>query len=183
MRNSAIAGWLGLLALVGVTSAGAQSSASYRVESSSLNQGGRPSDGLIAQSASFRITLDAVGEAVPPLAAASASFGLSGGPTGLYAPPVEVQAVGFASSGTMSWAPMPSAMLYNLYRGVTGTLPGTFGSCLASNVATTGFNDPASPGTRSGYFYLVTGENRLGEQGTKGYQSNGAQRTSSPACP
>jgi hypothetical protein len=71
---------------------------------------------------------------------------------------------------------------YDVYRGPTGRLPGTFGSCLASNLVGTTYNDPVAPGSGV-FFYLVTGENRLGEEGTKGTQSNGTVRTAAPACP
>jgi hypothetical protein len=42
--------------------------------------------------------------------------------------------------------------------------------------------DPASPPPDSIYFYLVTAENRLGEEGTKGYSSSGVERHGSD-CP
>lgn len=166
--------------------AGAQQSANFRLEGTTLNAGGRPVGGVMAQSVSFQITLDAVGDAVPALDASSPNFGLSCGTTGAYAPAAEVSEVSFGPPlppDSFKWSPAPTAVLYNLYRGVTGTLPGTFGSCLASNVAATSYADPAVPAAKTGYFYLVTGENRVGEQGIKGYQSNGAPRTSLPACP
>jgi hypothetical protein len=165
----------------------AQRSANFQLEGTALNQGGRPSGGQFAQSASFQITLDVVGDAVPPVAASSPSFGLSGGTAGSYAPAGEVQGAAFDQpgfpTGAISWTAMPTAVRYNLYRGATGTLPGSFGSCLASNIPNTYYSDPALPSSKAGYFYLTTGENRLGEQGTKGFQSNGMQRTSSPICP
>jgi hypothetical protein len=167
--------------------AGAQQSASFVLEGSTLNEGGRPIGGVVAQSASFQLTLDAVGDAAPGLAASSASFGLSGGIVGAYAPPSEVQTMAFGpgagSATAVLWTPIPTAVRYDVYRGPTGQLPGTFGSCLASNLVGTAYNDPAAPGSRTGFFYLVTGENRLGEEGTKGAQSNGTVRTAAPACP
>jgi len=183
-------GVLALAALAIFTSgvpARAQQSASFALEGNTFNEGGRPANGVVAQSASFQITLDAVGDAVPMFAASSASFGLSGGIVGAYAPPSEVQAVALGSGGGSStsliWSPMPTAVRYDVYRGGTGTLPGTFGSCLISDLANTAYNDTAAPASRTGFFYLVTGENRLGEEGTKGTQSNGTVRTAAPACP
>src|SRR5262245_41822605 len=187
MRSGTVVGPAVLVAVLSGTSAGAQQSASHRLEGSTFNQGGRPANGVHAQSASFRITLDAVGETVPGFAAASASFGLSGGLVGAYAPPSEVQAVGFSPDGGSStalvWAPNPTAVRFDVYRGPTGRLPGTFGSCLASNLVGTVYSDPVVPGSQNAFFYLVTAENRLGEEGTKGTQSNGTVRTAAPACP
>ena len=187
MRTGAI---LALAALAIVTSgvpALAQQSASFALEGSTFNEGGRPANGVVAQSASFQITLDSIGEAVPMFAASSASFGLSGGLVSAYAPPSEVQAVAFGPGGgvplALTWPPMTTAVRYDVYRGATGTMPGSFGSCLASNLANTAYNDTAAPASRAGFFYLVTGENRLGEEGTKGIQSNGTVRTAAPACP
>jgi len=175
-----------LTTLVVSVPARAQSSASHQVEGATLNAGGRPSGGMIAQSPSHRITLDVVGADLPGVDASSAGFRLTGGFGGTYAPPSEVQAAAFTGGGptpALTWAPMPAAGVYDVYRGATGTLPGAFGSCLAANVTTTSYTDFAAPASRAGFFYLVTGENRLGEEGTKGSQSNGPPRTSSPACP
>ena len=187
MRSHLVAGWVAMLLLSAPPSAWGQSSASFRLEGTTFNEGGRPSGGQFAQSASFQITLDVVGDAVLPVDASSPNFGLSGGTAGSYAPAGEVQGAAFDQpgfpTGTISWTSIPTAVRYNLYRGATSTLPGTFGSCLVSNLSNNFYTDPAVPPSKAGYFYLTTGENRLGEQGTKGYQSNGTQRTSSPACP
>jgi len=181
------AGWMlvALTAAVCGAPARAQSSASHRIEGATLNAGGRPSGGMVAQSPSHRITLDVVGADLPGLDASSASFGLSGGFGGAFAPPSEVEAAAFAEGGTpaLTWASMPAAVTYDIYRGATDTLPGTFGSCLAASVATPSYTDLAAPALKGAFFYLVTGENRLGEEGTKGYQSSGSPRTSAPACP
>ena len=187
MRGAKIVGVAAVLALASGVPAGAQQSASFRLEGSTLNQGGRPLNGEVALSSSFQITLDAVGETVPSFAAASTSFGLTGGIVGAYAPPSEVEAVAFGPSGrattALLWAPMPTAVRYDVYRGGTGTFPGTFGACLAPDLATPVYIDPDAPASRAAFFYLVTGENRLGEEGTKGTQSNGTVRTAAPACP
>ena len=187
VKSYFVAGWMAVAMLGASPNAWAQSSTNYRLEGTAFNEGGRPIGGQFAQSASFQITLDVIGDAVLPVAASSPSFGLSGGMAGSYAPAAEVQGVAFDQPGyalgTISWGAIPTAVRYNLYRGATGTLPGTFGSCLASNIPYSYFNDPAVPASKAGYFYLTTGENRLGEQGTKGFQSNGTQRTSSLPCP
>jgi len=187
MRIVEVLGLAALAVLVSATPVGAQQSASFALEGSTFNEGGRPANGVVAQSASFQITLDAVGETVPTLESLSANFGLSGGIVSAYAPPAEVQTMAFGpgagSATTVLWSPIPTAVRYDIYRGPTGRLPGTYGSCLASNLVGSPYNDPVAPGSGTIFFYLVTGENRLGEEGTKGYQSNGTVRTAAPACP
>jgi len=187
MRTREFLGIAALAVLASGAPAGAQQSASFQLEGSTLNEGGRPANGVIAQSASFQITLDAVGETVPTFESLSTSFGLSGGIVGAYAPPSEVETMAFGpgagSATTVLWSPIPTAVRYDVYRGPTGRLPGTYGSCLASDLVGSAYNDPVAPGSGTAFFYLVTGENRLGEEGTKGYQSNGTVRTAAPACP
>jgi hypothetical protein len=53
----------------------AQSSASYSVSDHTLNAGGHPQQGQILFSASFRVSLDALGEAVTGHGLSSASSG------------------------------------------------------------------------------------------------------------
>ena len=184
MNRQVVLGVVVLVAGLARTPPGsAQSSVSHRLEGSTFNEGGRPSGGLVAQSASHRITLDAVGDLGGGLAASSPSFGLSVGITGAYAPPSEVQDVSFKGPTQFAWPGMPTAVRFNVYRGGTSQLPGTFGSCLAANLTSGGYTDTVTPAARAGFYYLVTGENRLFEEGTKGYQSNGTPRTASPACP
>ena len=67
----------------------------------------------------------------------------------------------------MGWDPDKSVGDYNLYRSTLGNVSGG-GSCLQQDIAdeTTTDNDPVPVG--NGFFYLVTAENRLDEEGTKG---------------
>jgi hypothetical protein len=43
--------------------------------------------------------------------------------------------------------------------------------------------DPDVPSVTTGYFYLVTADNRLDEEGTKGFRSNGTERGNPAPCP
>jgi hypothetical protein len=175
----------------------AQSSPSFQIEQATLNAGGHPADGVVMSSASHTISLDSIGEGAVAVAMTSASFQMDAGLVALYQPPVEVApSCGFASgpclnlarsgpagAAMLSWPFEPSGGTYNVYRGQVGSLPGLgFGTCyqqgLASELALD--TDPIPAG--QGFFYLVTAANRLGEQGTKGFRSNGAQRTGT-VCP
>jgi hypothetical protein len=169
--------------LLSVIPALAQQSASYKLNESVFNGGGNPSQGAVLSSASFRIKLDSMGEGLLGTALGSASFRVDGGFAAAYPPPGEVKGDVFSSKTLYAWNPEKSVGVYNVYRSTLSSLPGTFGSCLAGGLATTTYSDASVPGTGTGYFYLVTAENRLGEEGTKGFQTGGAQRTTSPACP
>ena len=73
---------------------------------------------------------------------------------------------------------------YNLYRDLVSNLSGLdYGECdqyeLPDESATD--TDPVSVG--DGFFYLVTVENRLGEEGTKGRHSDGSERPNPNFCP
>ena len=63
------------------------------------------------------------------------------------------------------------------------TLPGSFGTCVQSSVATETASDAANPPLGAGWFYLITARNVLTEEGTKGYRSNGIERTNPAPCP
>ena len=74
-------------------------------------------------------------------------------------------------------------MAYNIYTGPLSTLPGGYGACAASRVGETTWSDPSMPAPGTGTFYLVTGENSLKQEGTKGHDSSGAVRGNSSPCP
>ncbi|RMF71809.1 MAG: hypothetical protein D6738_13060, partial [Acidobacteria bacterium] len=61
MRLAAV---LLVLAAAAAGPATAQQSASYRMDEHVLNQGGRPAGGVTASSASYRVSLDSLGEAL-----------------------------------------------------------------------------------------------------------------------
>jgi hypothetical protein len=83
----------------------------------------------------------------------------------------------------LQWNPEKSVGKYEVYRDLLGTLPGAFGFCFASDVPAEAATDASSPAAGQGYFYLVTARNRLGEEGPKGYRSNGAEEANPAPCP
>jgi hypothetical protein len=162
----------------------AQSSASYKLGEHALNAGGRPAQAVVAASASFKVTLDSIGGPVAARNASGASFHVDSGFDAAYAPPGEVHGVGFlADDATLTWQPEPASTAYDVYSSSLGTLPGNFGGCAVSRVAGTSWIDPAIPAAGDGRFYLVTGENRVWEEGTKGSSSSGVERDNSSPCP
>lgn len=159
----------------------AQESASHRLEEHTFNAGGHPASGVNPASASHQVTLGSIGD----------PFGLHllFGDTGVieggfvYPPPGEVRDVLFVSNTTLMWDPEVSAGTYSLYRGLISSLPGLgFGVCTQQNLLVSTTTDDTLPAVGTGFFYLITVENRLGEEGTKGFASSGAERLGS-ACP
>ena len=162
-------------------SASAQTSASYKLEESVFNAGGNPSPEL--KSASFKITLDAIGEGVAATGLSSVSYQSDAGFPPYYPPPGEVSGPRFTSKTTLVWDPDPSVGRYDIYRGTSEELPGTFGTCLAGGIGIETIEATEDPIAGQCYFYLVTAENRLAEEGTKGYTSSGSERTNTIPCP
>ena len=159
-----VAGWIGF------GPARSQESPSFRLSESVLNAGGRPVNGAVATSASFRIELDALGDAVSDFVA-------------VYAPPGEVTGLRFDNHITLRWNAERSAGTYNLYRaGLASLATLAYGGCTQTSIAgaSTLDTDPLASG--AGYFYLVTVENRLAQEGTKGYRSDGIERGGT-VCP
>ncbi len=85
----------------------------------------------------------------------------------------------FTDSETLTWPAEQSAGVYNLYRDDTSD---GFGNCEEQDIAGTTTTDSSTPTTANTFFYLVTAENRLDEEGTKGFQSSGTERLGT-ACP
>ncbi len=56
-------------------------------------------------------------------------------------------------------------------------------TCEESGIHGETVDDTDTPATDDGYFYLVTVENRIGEEGTKGSDSDGNRRANVAACP
>jgi hypothetical protein len=77
----------------------------------------------------------------------------------------------------LTWPAERSAGVYNLYRDDTSD---GFGSCEEQDIAGTTTTDTATP--TAAFFYLVTVQNRLAEEGTKGFQSNATERLGA-VCP
>jgi hypothetical protein len=175
----------------------AQSSPSFQIEQATLNAGGHPADGVVMSSASHTISLDSIGEGAVAVSMASVSFEMDAGFAALYQPPVEVAGSCGAASGPcltlsrsgplgaalLNWPFEPSGGGYNLYRDLIGGLSGLgFGACYQQGLITEMAVDADPVPASQGFFYLVAATNRLGEQGTKGFRSNGAQRNGT-VCP
>ena len=177
-----------LTALAAVLSAclpvAAQSSAHYELREHAFNAGGRPAQAVVAGSASFKVSLDSIGGPVVGRAIAGASFRMSAGFDSAYVPPGEVAGLTFlADRQTLSWLHEAASTAYDVYSSALSTLPGAFGGCAQSRVTGSSWGDPTTPAPGSGRFYLVTGLNRLGEEGTKGWTSAGSERINPSPCP
>ena len=174
------------IALVAVASspALAQQSTSYKLTESAVNAGGRPENGTIAASASYRVSFDAIGDAVAGGSPSSASYRLGSGFVSWFPPPGEAKGLRFSDRTTLRWDPEPSVGTYNLYRDFVSALAGGgTGTCFVNGVSTEQASDAGSPGAGKGFFYLVTAKNRLAEEGTKGKRSSGSERPNPAPCP
>lgn len=161
----------------------AQSSASYDITDSAINAGGRPADGVVAQSASYSITIDSVGDAVLGARLASSSYSMDGGFVGGNPPPGEVAHLRFTSATELAWDAQPASLSYSLYRDPLSGLPANYGHCLEGDISALAAEDPVAPAPGAGWLYLVTGVNRLEEEGTRGNDSSGSQRPATDPCP
>jgi len=162
----------------------AQSSASYRLQEHTLNAGGRPMNAVVSTSASFRLTLDSIDEPIARRGLWGMSYILDGGMTPVYGPPGEVQGLDVLGDlQTLTWSAEPVSTAYNLYVGALPGLPGMYGGCAASRLGGTTTVESSLPAPGDGLFYVVTGENRLFEEGTKGLTSGGVERVNPAPCP
>ncbi|HKQ97771.1 MAG TPA: hypothetical protein VJV75_07850, partial [Candidatus Polarisedimenticolia bacterium] len=168
---------------LGASAVTGQESPSYNLKEHTVNAAGHPEAATVMASAGYRITLDAVGDAIAPVGLVSASFQMDGGFAVAYPPPGEVTGLRFSADGaSFSWDVETAAGTYNVYRDVISALPGGLnGLCFQSSVTTNLSADPQTPGT--GWFYLVTSRNSLGEEGTKGFASSGVERANPGPCP
>jgi len=172
-----------LLGVVLVCSVSAQESTSYKLNEHTFNAGGNPADGVVLTSASYKITLDAIGDSVVQTGLSSSSYRMDGGFGSAYPPPGEVLELEFTDAQTLVWGRERSVGVYNLYRGLVDGLDGSvYGSCEEPNIATNTATDSDPVPSGDGYFYLVTAENRLGEEGTKGVDSSDSVRDGN-VCP
>jgi hypothetical protein len=160
-----------------------QQSESYKLSEHTLNGGGHPADGTVLASTSYRIKLDALGDALVGPGLASASFRMDPGFVAPYPPPGEVTGLRFADPTTLAWDAERSIGDYNLYRDLLSNLSGLgYGTCLRQRIPDEATTDNDAVPLGDGFFYLVTAENRLDEEGTKGADSTGLTRTGT-ACP
>ena len=90
------------------------------------------------------------------------------------------------AAATLVWGAVSCATEYHIYRGpLTGLPSGDYGSCLDSidpDRTDTTLLDTTIPALGRGFFYLITAENSLGQEGTLGYASSGERPNPSP-CP
>jgi len=174
------------LLLLAFGTASAQQSASFTLEEHVFNAGGHPQAGTIPTSASFQITLDALGEGLVAAPMTSASFQMEGGFGSAYAPPGEAENLQFTDATTLIWDPERSRGSYALYQGlVTVPFGAGYGLCeqpppiLATETATV----TDLPGTGDALFFLVTARNTLAEEGPKGFDYLGVERGNPVPCP
>jgi hypothetical protein len=173
-----------LLVLAVSVPAMAQTSASYRLTEHAFNAGGRPDDGSVPMSPNLKISLDAIGDAALGQTLSSANYRMDGGFAGRYPPPGETRGLLFTTKDILQWDPERSVGVYNLYRDDLSALSGLgYGACEQYGITGQTANDTDEPSAGNGYFYLVTAENRLGEEGTKGYDSDNAKRGNPAPCP
>jgi len=163
MRFQAIPVLVALLALP----VAAQQSASYKLGEHVFNAGGNPAGFVVPASASYKISLDSIGEGVVRTGLTSASYHMDGSFTGCYPPPSEVLGLKFYDAVTLIWDPEKSVGDYNLYRGMIANVSGG-GTCLQQGIVDEKASDAEPLQLGDGFFYLVTAENRLDEEGTKG---------------
>jgi hypothetical protein len=171
-----------LLPVLFSTAVAAQQSSSYRLEEHVLNAGGRPQGGVVAASASFRISLDSIGEGLVGTALSGPSFKLDPGWLGAYRPVAEISGLRFTDGSTLAWDADPAAAIYSLYRGNAPVGSGAGGNCEQPNLTLTTTIDADAPPSGAGFFYLVSARNLLDEESTRGYGSDGVER-GGPACP
>jgi hypothetical protein len=158
----------------------AQSSANFEIKAQALNAGGQP---VTVGSADFQIRLGSIGDSLAAVALGSASFGLDSGFGLSFSPPGEVTGVRFDDHVTLAWNPEKSTGAYNLYRNLLSAISPGFGACNQSNLPAETATDADVPGAGTGFFYLVTAENVLDEEGTKGFQSSTVERANAAPCP
>ena len=162
----------------------AQQSASYKLEEHVFNAGGHPHNGVVMSSSAFKVSLDSIGDGVSAAVLSSASFNMAAGFVNTYRPAAEITNLAFINKDQLEWDADPSVGVYNLYRDTINNLAALgFGTCLQQDLpsASTFDSDP-TPVSGDVYFYLATAENRLGEEGTKGFQTTGSERTGT-VCP
>ncbi len=162
-----------------------QSSASFQLDEHVLNAGGRPAGGTVSTSVSFTMSLDSIGDGLAGRALSSASFRMDGGFAAAYPPPGEVLGLRLLPDHqSLIWSHEPASTAYNVYKATISTLPGgAYGQCAVSRVPGNTWADNATPVSSGGFFYLVTGENRLWDEGTKGHASSGVERANLSPCP
>ena len=162
----------------------AQESPSFKLAEHAFNAGGHPESGTVMTSASFKVSLDSIGDGVVRTGLTGASFHMDAGFSSAYPPPGEVLALRFSDAENLHWDSERSVGVYNLYRDLMSNLSGSgYGDCHQQDIAGPAFTDGDLPPGSDGYFYLVTAKNRLGEEGSKGFDSDDVERANLSPCP
>ena len=100
-----------------------------------------------------------------------------------YPPPGEIAGLSFSDVETLVWSTERSAGVYNIYRDSMSSLSSLgYGICEQQGLLTATTTDTDAVPVGEGFFYLVTVENRLGEEGTKGLDSSDTLREGN-VCP
>jgi hypothetical protein len=171
------------LALVLALPALAQQSTNYRLDEHVLNSGGNPDNGVELTSTRFTVSMVSIGDGVVARGLSSSSFRMDAGFTNTYLLAGEVNGLLFLDKHQLQWDSEPSIGVYNLYRDLISNLSGLgYGTCVQQYLTSTGASDSDPVPDDDGYFYIVTAENRLGEEGSKGFQNGGIERQGS-VCP
>ena len=161
----------------------AQQSASFDVREQVLNSGGAPLNGVSPSSPGYRISMLAIGGSIVGLGSSSASFQMDAGFVSGYPAPGEVSNVRFMDEVTLLWDGEHSATSYNRYQGsVTRPFDPGYGACALPAISTNSLAFPDTPPPGDVLFILLTAENRLSEEGTKGTSSIGMQRVNLAPC-
>ncbi|HKQ97748.1 MAG TPA: hypothetical protein VJV75_07735 [Candidatus Polarisedimenticolia bacterium] len=162
----------------------AQSSPSYRLTGQVLNAGGRPEQAIVPASPAYRLSIESIGGEFSGSAQVATTYRLAAGLAFLGAPPGEVSGLQIlGDEATLQWSAEPRSMAYNVYRGNLAMPPGGFGVCVHARVEATVVVEAEDPPVGAGFFYLVTGESLLEEEGTKGSTSAGTERPNPAPCP
>ena len=88
----------------------------------------------------------------------------------------------FNDKSTLVWSPEQSVGTYDAYRERIGNVAGG-GACWRPDLVGETASDGDAVPSRDGFFYLIAASNRLGENGTKGYDSHGSERAHAAPCP
>ncbi len=158
----------------------AQTSSNYQNKEHVINSGGDPAPTLA--SANYQITLSSIGDGLSLTAMSSSSYQVDGGFAGSYPPPGEVMNLMFSDKTNFYWDTEPSVGNYNVYRGNVAELTSGYGSCFAQGLTATTASDTEAPPAGQCYFYLVTAENMIAEEGTMGNNSSAEKRVNASPC-
>jgi hypothetical protein len=176
-----------LLPLLIAGTALGQTSTNFKLEEHVFNSGGHPTAGQVPTSTNFKISIDSIGEGIIGQGLASTSFDIDACFLSAYPPPGEVLNLRFPTdTQTLVWDPEKSVGTYSLYRDLVSNLSSTeLGLCEQQAIADETTIDASTPPSGDSYFYGVTAENKLGEEGTQGFDDSGTERTNDPlnACP